>query len=146
MTNDNLTNQLLQTFINTLSPSALAAVAADLENSVEDWEFYPEDAPPEDIRQELAQLLEQILKRGREQSPNFDELLDEVMKLAGVLMSKPPFAMKAIMEAVNHGTEMAFEEGCRLEQDLFAITCGTEDFKEGMSAFLEKREAKFKGS
>jgi len=70
---------------------------------------------------------------------------EEVMKLAGVLMSKPPFAVKAIMEAVNHGTEMAFEEGCRLEQDLFAITCGTEDFKEGMSAFLEKREAKFKG-
>lgn len=74
-----------------------------------------------------------------------DELMDEVMKFASVLMSKPPFAMKAIMEAVNHGTEMAFEEGCRLEQDLFAITCGTEDFKEGMNAFLEKREAEFKG-
>jgi len=74
-----------------------------------------------------------------------DDLLDEAMKLAGVLMSKPPFASKAVMEAVNHGTEMAFDEGCRLEQDLFAITCGTEDFREGMSAFLEKREAKFKG-
>jgi enoyl-CoA hydratase len=74
-----------------------------------------------------------------------DDLMDEVMKFAGVLMSKPPFAAKAIMEAVNHGTEMAFEEGCRLEQDLFAITCGTEDFKEGMNAFLEKREAEFKG-
>jgi enoyl-CoA hydratase len=74
-----------------------------------------------------------------------DDLMDEVMKLARELMGKPPFAMKAIMEAVNHGTEMAFEEGCRLEQDLFAITCGTEDFKEGMSAFLEKREAKFEG-
>jgi enoyl-CoA hydratase len=74
-----------------------------------------------------------------------DDLMDEVMKFADVLMSKPPFAMKAIMEAVNHGTEMAFEEGCRLEQDLFAITCGTEDFKEGMNAFLEKREAEFKG-
>jgi enoyl-CoA hydratase len=75
-----------------------------------------------------------------------DDLEDEVTKLAGVLMGKPPFAAKAIMEAVNHGTEMAFEEGCRLEQDLFAITCGTEDFKEGMSAFLEKREAEFKGN
>ncbi len=75
-----------------------------------------------------------------------DDLEDEVMKLAGVLISKPPFGVKAIMEAVNHGTEMAFEEGCRLEQDLFAITCGMEDFKEGMSAFLEKRDAEFKGS
>ena len=75
-----------------------------------------------------------------------DDLEEEVMKLAGILMTKPPFAVQAIMEAVNHGTEMSFEEGCRLEQDLFAITCGTEDFKEGMSAFLEKREAKFKGN
>ena len=74
-----------------------------------------------------------------------DDLEAEVMKLAEVLKSKPPFAMKAVMEAVNHGTEMAFEEGCRLEQDLFAITCGTEDFQEGMSAFLGKREAKFTG-
>lgn len=77
MTNDNLNTHLLQTFLNTLSPVALAAVAADLENSVEDWEFYPEDAPPENIRQELTRLLEQILKRGREQTPNFDDLLDE---------------------------------------------------------------------
>jgi enoyl-CoA hydratase len=75
-----------------------------------------------------------------------DDLMEEVGKLAGILMSKPPFAMKAVMEAVNHGTEMAFDEACRLEQDLFAITCGTDDFREGMSAFLEKREGKFKGS
>lgn len=77
MTNDNINNQLLQTLLNTLSPNGLASVAVDLENSVEDWEFYPEDAPPENIRQELTQLLEQILKRGREHAPNFDDLLEE---------------------------------------------------------------------
>lgn len=74
-----------------------------------------------------------------------DELEAETGKLAALLMSKPPFALKAVMEAVLHGTEIAFEEGCRLEQDLFAITCGTEDFREGMTAFIEKREARFTG-
>ncbi|MDD3642798.1 MAG: enoyl-CoA hydratase-related protein [Candidatus Krumholzibacteria bacterium] len=74
-----------------------------------------------------------------------DDLEAETSKLAALLMSKPPFALKAVMEAVLHGTEIAFEEGCRLEQDLFAMTCGTEDFREGMSAFIEKREAKFTG-
>ena len=72
-----MNNQVLQILLNTLSPNGLAAVAADLENSVEDWEFYPEDAPPENIRQELARLLEEILKRGREHASNFDDLLEE---------------------------------------------------------------------
>ena len=72
-----MNNQLLLAFLNTLSPNGLAAVAADLENSVEDWEFYPEDAPSEHVRRELRQLLEEIFKRGREQSPNFDDLLEE---------------------------------------------------------------------
>jgi len=74
-----------------------------------------------------------------------DDLGAETEKLAVLLMSKPPFALKAVMESVLHGTEIAFEEGCRLEQDLFAMTCGTEDFREGMTAFIEKREAKFTG-
>jgi enoyl-CoA hydratase len=74
-----------------------------------------------------------------------EDLEKEVMELAGTLLGKPPFASKAIMEAVLHGTEIAFEEGCRLEQDLFAMTCGTEDFKEGTSAFMEKRDPQFKG-
>jgi len=74
-----------------------------------------------------------------------DEIEAETDKLAALLMGKPPFALKAVMEAVLHGTEIAFEEGCRLEQDLFAMTCGTDDFREGMAAFIEKREAKFTG-
>jgi enoyl-CoA hydratase/carnithine racemase len=40
---------------------------------------------------------------------------------------------------------MSFEDGLRLEASLFAMTCGTEDMKEGMNAFLEKRDAEFKG-
>ncbi|MBN1165384.1 MAG: enoyl-CoA hydratase/isomerase family protein [Candidatus Krumholzibacteriota bacterium] len=74
-----------------------------------------------------------------------EELDRAVREMAEMLLAKPPFALKANMEAVLHGSEVSFEEGCRLETNLFAITCGTEDMKEGMQAFLEKREAKFTG-
>ena len=72
----------------------------------------------------------------------FEQAVDE---LAGLLLEKPPFALKACIEAVLHGTEVNFDEGLRLEADLFAMTCGTEDQKEGMKAFLEKRKAEFHG-
>jgi len=49
------------------------------------------------------------------------------------------------MEAVNHGVEVSFENGCKIETNLFAMTCGTGDMKEGMQAFLEKRKPLFKG-
>lgn len=73
------------------------------------------------------------------------ELGKAVDELAALLLSKPPFALKACMEAVLHGTEMSFEDGLRLEGALFAMTCGTQDMKEGMTAFLGKREAHFTG-
>jgi enoyl-CoA hydratase len=72
----------------------------------------------------------------------FPKAVDETARL---FLKKPGFSLKACIEAVNHGTEMSFEDGLRLEASLFAMTCGTEDMKEGMNAFLEKREAAFKG-
>jgi enoyl-CoA hydratase len=74
-----------------------------------------------------------------------DEFESAVTELAGQLLAKPPFALKACIEAVEHGSEISIEEGLRLEAALFGHTCGTEDFREGMDAFLNKREAKFKG-
>jgi enoyl-CoA hydratase len=73
------------------------------------------------------------------------ELESAVEEMAAILLSKPPFALRACMEAVLHGTEVSFEEGLRLEGTLFAMTCGTGDMKEGMAAFLEKRQASFTG-
>ncbi len=73
------------------------------------------------------------------------ELESAVEETAAILLSKPPFALRACMEAVLHGTEVSFEEGLRLEGTLFAMTCGTNDMKEGMTAFLEKRQAVFTG-
>jgi enoyl-CoA hydratase len=74
-----------------------------------------------------------------------EEFPKAVDAMARVFLSKPAFSLKACIEAVLHGTEMSFEDGLRLEGSLFAMTCGTEDMKEGMKAFLEKRDAKFKG-
>jgi enoyl-CoA hydratase len=73
------------------------------------------------------------------------ELAKAVDEMAKLLLSKPPVALRACMETVLHGTEESFEDALRLEASLFALTCGTEDMKEGMTAFLEKREARFKG-
>jgi enoyl-CoA hydratase len=72
-------------------------------------------------------------------------LEEEVTRMVELLLSKPPFAVKGCIEAVNRGAEVSFREGCRIEEDLFGMTCGTEDMKEGMSAFLEKRDAEFTG-
>ncbi len=74
-----------------------------------------------------------------------EQLEDAVMETARTLLAKPPFALRANIEAVLHGTEMSYDEGCRIETNLFALTCGTEDMKEGMKAFLEKRDARFNG-
>ena len=74
-----------------------------------------------------------------------EEFEKTVTELAELLLTKPPFAARAVIEAINHGTELDIDEGLRLEADLFAMTCGTEDQKEGMKAFLEKRDAAFKG-
>jgi len=73
------------------------------------------------------------------------DLAKTVEDMANVFLSKPPFALKACIETVLHGPEMSFENALRLEASLFANTCGTQDMKEGMTAFLEKREAKFEG-
>jgi enoyl-CoA hydratase len=74
-----------------------------------------------------------------------DALLDTVGKTASLLLQKAPVALKAAMDSIDHGFNAGFEDGCRLEASLFGVVCGTEDMKEGTSAFLEKRKPDFKG-
>jgi len=74
-----------------------------------------------------------------------DQLMSVCEELARKIMSRGPLAVRAAIEAVMSGSEMPFEEGQFLEATLFGLLCATEDTKEGMRAFVEKRPAQFKG-
>jgi enoyl-CoA hydratase len=53
--------------------------------------------------------------------------------------------MSLVLEAVNHGLEIAQDKGLVLEAALMTIACASEDKNEGIKAFLEKRKPNFKG-
>jgi enoyl-CoA hydratase len=73
------------------------------------------------------------------------ELLPAAEALAKKIIVNAPLAVKYTMEAIERGVEMPLEEGLFLEATLFALSCATEDMREGTKAFLEKRKAEFKG-
>ena len=75
-----------------------------------------------------------------------DDLLDEAMSVAAKIADKAPLAVMAIKESVNRAYETTLAEGVRFERRLFNGLFATEDKQEGMEAFIEKREAKFKGA
>jgi enoyl-CoA hydratase len=73
------------------------------------------------------------------------ELLPRAEAIAAKIVANAPLAIRYCMEAVNKGLDMTLAEGLFLEATLFAVTCATEDKKEGTSAFLEKRAPNFHG-
>jgi len=72
-------------------------------------------------------------------------LLIEAKKLARELARQPPIAVRYIIDAINHGLEMPFVEGCRFEATLFGLVAASEDMREGTRSFLEKRKPEFTG-
>ncbi len=74
-----------------------------------------------------------------------DQLIEEAKKLALKICSKGPLAIRAAKEAINFGMNTDLASGLAHEAALFAAICATEDKAEGTTAFLEKREAKWKG-
>ncbi|MBO0723506.1 MAG: enoyl-CoA hydratase/isomerase family protein, partial [Blastocatellia bacterium] len=73
------------------------------------------------------------------------ELLRAARESAGQIGRNAPLAVKSALAAVKQATELSLSEGMRLESSLFSFCCGTEDFREGVHAFLEKRDPVFKG-
>jgi enoyl-CoA hydratase/carnithine racemase len=73
------------------------------------------------------------------------DLIPRAEALLKMIASNAPIAVKLSLEAVNKGMDTSQSEGFALEASYFGLCAGTEDKKEGTSAFLEKRAPKFLG-
>ncbi len=74
------------------------------------------------------------------------ESLDRVVtEFADKLAGKPPVGLKRIKEAINKGMDRDLETGLEIEQRMLGQLLQTEDFREGINAFMEKREPRWKG-
>ncbi len=71
--------------------------------------------------------------------------LDEALKLARDIAARAPVAIRLARESVNAAFELPLSEGIRLERRNFYFLFSTEDQKEGMNAFVNKRAAKWQG-
>jgi enoyl-CoA hydratase len=74
------------------------------------------------------------------------ELKARGLEAARAIAAKGPIAVRVTKQAVQRGGNLDLFAACSLETDLFAQAFGTQDRKEGMIAFLEKRRASFKGN
>jgi enoyl-CoA hydratase len=72
-----------------------------------------------------------------------ENLLEECTKLAQKISSMGQIAVKNIISTILATREKPLSDGLRFEANLFGSTCGTEDFKEGTNAFLQKRAPHF---
>ena len=76
--------------------------------------------------------------------PAADLLATAERTLRGIL-AMGPLAVRLALEAVDQGLEMTLDEGLLLEANHFGLLAATEDMKEGLTAFLEKRPPRFRG-
>ncbi|MCZ6598042.1 MAG: enoyl-CoA hydratase-related protein [Planctomycetota bacterium] len=73
-----------------------------------------------------------------------EELESGTMKLVETILSRGPIAVRLAIEVINLGLNMPQQEGEIMECDKFGLATTTEDMREGMAAFLEKRKPEFK--
>jgi enoyl-CoA hydratase len=73
------------------------------------------------------------------------DLLTEAKRIGNVIATKAPLAVSACKRAINSGAHMSIDDALELEAYEFGTLIGTQDFKEGTSAFLEKRKPAWKG-
>lgn len=73
------------------------------------------------------------------------ELMSEAKKMAKKFASRGPIALQLAKSCINEGLQMDLEMGLNYEHKCFSLLFATEDQKEGMTAFIEKRKPHFKG-
>ena len=74
-----------------------------------------------------------------------DELIPESLRIVNQISERAPFAIRLALQAIEAAVELPQADGLKVEAQLFAVCCGTEDQKEGTSAFLAKRNPVWKG-
>ena len=74
-----------------------------------------------------------------------DDLMDEAMKIANTIGEKSKYAIERAKKSVKAVSEMKLEDGLKLEREMFIECLNSEDGREGITAFIEKRKPNFKG-
>ena len=74
-----------------------------------------------------------------------EELEIKTMEIANTIASKSPYAIERAKRSVKAVSQMNLEEGLKLEREMFIKCANSEDGKEGITAFIEKRKPDFKG-
>ena len=72
-------------------------------------------------------------------------LMEETMKFANKLAKQPPLSVRLIKDSVNKAVDYSLYEGMQYERKNFYLLFGSDDQKEGMNAFVEKRQPNYKG-
>jgi enoyl-CoA hydratase/3-hydroxyacyl-CoA dehydrogenase len=74
-----------------------------------------------------------------------DKFKETVRQFALELASKAPIAVRVAKALINKGADIGLDSALALEREGFSVVASTEDLKEGVSAFTEKRKPVFKG-
>ena len=74
-----------------------------------------------------------------------EELLDRAKETLRKVTKNGPLAVKMVLESIYRGLDTSLIEATGVESSLFGLLASSDDVKEGMTAFLEKRKPEFKG-
>jgi len=88
---------------------------------------------------------EQALRMGLVAEVVDGDALPRALELAELVAAKAPLAARQIKSVIRHGLDAPLEAGLRLERQGYQLMFGTADLREGMKAFVDKREPRFEG-
>src|SRR5256885_2247169 len=74
-----------------------------------------------------------------------DQVVPQAREMLKMILANGPLAVALCIEAIDRGLEMSLDEGLILEANHFGLLAATDDMREGMRAFLDKRAPAFKG-